>query len=346
MPFQWYFDLLSSKIGVLGVAAIPEFQTKQVDEFMSQQPTAVYGGQAVIEGVMFAGKNVHVTAVRRKNQQISFYEVPKKPAPVLQKIKKIPFVRGIVGIVESAAKGSQHLTFSAEAYAEDESDPEAVEQQQPKKKEGWNLTMILGVAVVGILSFVIGKLIFTLVPTFLEELIFGHAFENKILHNLLEGAIKIVFLLCYLWFISQTPLIKRLFQYHGAEHKVISAYEAGSELTVEAVQKFSRLHYRCGSSFIIFTVIVGVVIYSLFTWDTMGERIVQRIVLLPVVLGVSYEVLRWTNALRDIPVLKWLGAPGLWLQLLTTKEPTNDQVAVSIASFNRMRELDRQVSPS
>jgi uncharacterized protein YqhQ len=311
---------------------------------MSEKSTAVYGGQAVIEGVMFAGKHVHVTAVRRKDQQITFLEVPKKPAPFLTAIKKIPFIRGIVGIVESAAKGSQHLTYSAEAYAEDESSPE--EEATPKQKERWNLTMILGVALVGILSFVVGKLIFTLVPAFVESLIFGQAFENKILHNLLEGAIKIVFLLCYLWFISQTPLIKRLFQYHGAEHKVISAYEAGSELTVDAVQKYSRLHYRCGSSFIIFTVLVGIIIYSFFTWDTMGERIVQRIVLLPVVLGVSYEVLRWTNALRDVPVLKWLGVPGLWLQLLTTKEPNDDQVAVSIASFNRMRELDRQASPS
>ncbi len=311
---------------------------------MSQQPTSIYGGQAVIEGVMFAGKHVHVTAVRRKDQQITFFEVPKKPQRILPKFKRIPFLRGIIGIVESAAKGSQHLTYSAEAYAEDESGPE--QKSEAKPKERWNLTMILGVALVGVLSFLVGKLIFTLVPTFLESMIFGQAFENKILHNLLEGAIKIVFLLAYLWFISQTPLIKRLFQYHGAEHKVISAYEAGAELTVENVQKFSRLHYRCGSSFIIFTVIVGVIIYSFFDWDTMGERILQRIILLPVVLGVSYEVLRWTNALRDIPVLKWLGAPGLWLQLLTTKEPNNDQVAVSIASFNRMRELDRQVSPS
>ncbi len=311
---------------------------------MSQQPTSIYGGQAVIEGVMFAGKHVHVTAVRRKDQQITFFEVPKKPQRILPKFKRIPFLRGIIGIVESAAKGSQHLTYSAEAYAEDETGPE--QKSEAKPKERWNLTMILGVALVGVLSFVVGKLIFTLVPTFLESMIFGQAFENKILHNLLEGAIKIVFLLAYLWFISQTPLIKRLFQYHGAEHKVISAYEAGAELTVENVQKFSRLHYRCGSSFIIFTVIVGVIIYSFFDWDTMGERILQRIILLPVVLGVSYEVLRWTNALRDIPVLKWLGAPGLWLQLLTTKEPNNDQVAVSIASFNRMRELDRQVSPS
>lgn len=311
---------------------------------MSQQPTSIYGGQAVIEGVMFAGKHVHVTAVRRKDQQITFFEVPKKPQRVLPKLKKIPFLRGVIGIVESAAKGSQHLTYSAEAYAEDESGPEKPSEDKPKER--WNLTMILGVALVGVLSFVVGKLIFTIVPTFLESMIFGQAFENKILHNLLEGAIKIVFLLAYLWFISQTPLIKRLFQYHGAEHKVISAYEAGAELTVENVQKFSRLHYRCGSSFIIFTVLVGVIIYSFFDWDTVGERILQRIILLPVVLGASYEVLRWTNALRDIPVLKWLGAPGLWLQLLTTKEPNNDQVAVSIASFNRMRELDRQVSPS
>ncbi|MFC4302664.1 DUF1385 domain-containing protein [Cohnella boryungensis] len=309
---------------------------------MSNPSPSVYGGQAVIEGVMFAGKHVHVTAVRRKDRQITFLEVPKKPTPVLNAIKKIPFVRGIIGIVESAAKGSQHLTYSAEAYAEDEAGPE--EAAKPKEKERWNLTMILGVAVVGILSFVVGKLIFTLVPAFVEDLIFSQAFENKIMHNLLEGGIKIVLLLVYLWFISQTPLIKRLFQYHGAEHKVISAYEAGSELTVDAVQKFSRLHYRCGSSFIIFTVIVGVIVYSFFSWDSMAERIIQRIILLPVVLGVSYEVLRWTNALRDVPVLKWLGAPGLWLQLLTTKEPNDDQVAVSIASFNRMRELDSEIA--
>jgi uncharacterized protein YqhQ len=308
------------------------------------QPTAVYGGQAVIEGVMFAGRNVNVTAVRRKNQEITYYEVPRKTSSSIWKtLKKIPFVRGIIGIVESAAKGSQHLTYSMESYAEDETGPE--EAAAEMKKEKWNLSMILGVAVVGVLSFIVGKLIFTLVPTVLESAIFGHVFHNKILHNLLEGVIKIILLLGYLWFISLTPLIKRLFQYHGAEHKVISAFEGGVELTVKNVQRFSRLHYRCGSSFIIFTVIVGVIIYSFFPWETMTQRLIQRVVLLPLVLGVSYEVLRGTNALRDIPVLRSLGYPGLWLQLLTTKEPSDDQVAVSIASFNRMRELDRQVQP-
>jgi uncharacterized protein YqhQ len=308
------------------------------------QPTAVYGGQAVIEGVMFAGRNVNVTAVRRKNQEITYYEVPRKASSSIWKtLKKIPLVRGVIGIVESAAKGSQHLTYSMESYAEDETSPE--EAAAEKKKEKWNLSMILGVAVVGVLSFIAGKLIFTLVPTVLESAIFGQVFHNKILHNLLEGVIKIILLLGYLWFISLTPLIKRLFQYHGAEHKVISAFEGGVELTVENVQKFSRLHYRCGSSFIIFTVIVGVIIYSFFPWETITQRLIQRVVLLPLVLGVSYEVLRGTNALREIPVLRLLGYPGLWLQLLTTKEPSDDQVAVSIASFNRMRELDRQVQP-
>jgi len=314
---------------------------------LAQQPNAAYGGQAVIEGVMFAGRHVNVTAVRRKNQEIAFFEVPRQSNPnILKWLKKIPFVRGIVGIVESAAKGSQHLNFSAEAYAEDETSDGEVPQDKPKEK--WSLSMILGVALVGVLSFVVGKLVFVSVPAFLESEIFGRAFDNKVLHNILEGVIKIGLLLFYLWMISKTPVVKRLFQYHGAEHKVISCFEAGEELTVENVQKHSRLHYRCGSSFIIFTVIVGAVLYSfpIFTWDTVWERIWIRIALLPVVIGISYEVLKWTNAVRDIPVLRFLGYPGLWLQLLTTKEPTDDQVAVSIASFNRMRELDRELNPA
>jgi uncharacterized protein YqhQ len=301
---------------------------------------------------MFAGKHVNVTAVRRKNDEIVFYEVPRTTKSWIQVLKKIPFVRGVVGILESSAKGSQHLNFSMEAYAEDEAGEEqdkdkalqAVKAKE-EKKSGWSLSMLVGVAVAGVLSFIFGKLIFTAAPAALEELLFAGVFENKVGHNLLEGLIKIILLLAYLYFISMTPLIKRLFQYHGAEHKVISAYEAGEELTIRNVQKYSRLHYRCGSSFIVFTVLVGVVVYSLpfFTWDTIWERIYIRILLLPLVLGISYEVLRWTNALREIPILRYLGYPGLWLQLLTTKEPRDEQVAVSIASFKRMLELDRQM---
>ncbi|OMD37366.1 hypothetical protein BSK52_21685 [Paenibacillus odorifer] len=312
---------------------------------MSQE-TPSYGGQAVIEGVMFGGKHINVTAVRRKNQEITFLEVPKTDKSWVTKLRKIPLLRGLVSIIDASAKGSKHLNYSAESYAEDELEPEDLEKEKakPKKKdEGWSLGMIFGVAVMGILSFLFGKLIFTLVPVFVEDFLFKNVFDNYVLHNLIEGGIKMVLLLVYLWAISQTPVIKRLFQYHGAEHKVISAFEAGEELTVQNVQKYSRLHYRCGSSFMMLTIILGVIIYSVVPWDNLWERVIQRIILLPVVIGVSFEVLKGTNAVRDVPGLKYLGYPGLWLQLLTTKEPKDDQVEVSIASFNRMRELDAAI---
>jgi uncharacterized protein YqhQ len=293
-----------------------------------------------MEGVMFAGRTVHVTAVRRKNQQIEFFEVPKKEIPWVQSLKKIPLLRGLVAIIESSAKGAQHLNFSAEVYADEQQEPG--EQKEEKKRGGFgNLSLILGVAVVGVLSFIFGKFVFTLVPAAIEELLFGSLFKNQIGHNLVEGAIKIILLIGYIYFISFTPVIRRLFQYHGAEHKVISAYEAGKELTVDNVQKFNTLHYRCGSSFIVFTVLVGVIVYSFLQYDNIWERLLQRIILLPLVIGLSYEVLRFTNSLREVPVLRYLGYPGLWLQKLTTKEPDDTQVEVSIASFQRMLEIDR-----
>lgn len=310
-----------------------------------QSKPNIYGGQAVIEGVMFGGKYVNVTAVRRKDGEITFLEVPKQDKAWVKRLRKIPLIRGIVSIVDSSAKGSQHLNYSAEAMADDETEPEERAKQKEKEESKMSLSMILGVAVVGVLSFIVGKLIFTLVPAVLEQYLFQHAFQSQSLHSLIEGAIKIVLLLCYLWIISQTPVIKRLFQYHGAEHKVITAYEAGEELTPQKVQKYSRLHYRCGSSFMILTVIVGVILFSLplFSWDNLWERMYIRILLLPVVIGFSFELLRITNAVRDVPVLKFLGYPGLWLQLLTTKEPNYEQLEVSIASFNRMLELDASI---
>lgn len=291
---------------------------------------------------MFGGRHVNVTAVRRKSGEITFLEVPREEKQWVKKLRKIPFLRGIVSIIDSSAKGSKHLNYSAEAMADDELEPEERAKQKEKEESGWSLSMIIGVAAVGVLSFVFGKVIFTLVPAVVEEFLFQDAFGHQSLHSLVEGLIKVLFLLVYLWLMSQTPIIKRLFQYHGAEHKVISAYEAGEELTPANVQKYSRLHYRCGSSFIILTVIVGIVLYSLpiFSWDSLWERIYIRLLLLPLVIGISFELLRLTNAVRDIPVLRFLGYPGLWLQLLTTKEPNDEQVEVSIASFNRMRELD------
>src|SRR5699024_9566530 len=157
---------------------------------------------------------------------------------------------------------------------------------------------------------------------------------------LLEGFFKLILLLGYIYIISLTPLIKRVFQYHGAEHKVINCYEKQLPLTIKNVQDQSRLHYRCGSSFMLFTVIVGVFVYMFVATDPLWWRIVNRVFLIPVVIGLSFEVLQFTNMLRNIPVLKVLGYPGLWLQLLTTKEPDDEQVDVALHSFKKVLEND------
>lgn len=282
---------------------------------------------------------MYVTAIRRKDDSIEFFRVPRKKRPLLNKLKKIPFVRGCVAIIEASANGSQHLNFSAERYDVDPKDDKI--ELANKEKETSKLTLILGAAVIGVLSFIFGKFVFTLIPAITASFMLP-IFPGRIEQNLIEGLIKLILLLTYIYLISMTPLIKRVFQYHGAEHKVVNAYENGLPLTIENVQNQSRLHYRCGSSFILFTVIVGVFVYMFVPYEPLWQRLVYRILLIPVVLGISYEVLQFTNKLRHIPILKYLGYPGLWLQLLTTKEPTDKQVEVSIYSFQEMLKKDEE----
>ncbi len=303
---------------------------------MSDTKKPAYGGQAVVEGVMFGGKHHTVTAVRRKDSTIDYYHLPRQSKPLLQRFKKIPFLRGIVAIIDSSATGSKHLNFSTEQFEEDA--PEEPGKVNESKKES-KLTMWLGVAAIGIISFLFGKFIFTLVPMFLAELT-RPIFQSHTSQILVEGAFKLLLLLVYIYFVSLTPLIKRVFQYHGAEHKVINCFESGKSLSVENVQASSRLHYRCGSSFILFTVVVGIFVYMFVPTEPLWSRVVSRIALIPVVLGISFEVLQLTNKLRDVPVLRYLGYPGLWLQLLTTKEPDDTQVEVALASFNELMKLE------
>ncbi|MBM7604607.1 uncharacterized protein YqhQ [Metabacillus crassostreae] len=306
---------------------------------MSNQNKPAYGGQAVIEGVMFGGKHHYVTAIRRNDESIDYFHVPRKKQNALSKLKKIPFLRGIVAIIEASANGSKHLNFSTERF---EVNPEEDEQIiEEKKKNDSKLSMWLGIAAVGVLSFFFGKVIFTLLPVFLAEFL-RPLVPSDFGQIAVEGAFKLLLLLAYIYAISFTPLIRRVFQYHGAEHKVINAYESNLSLTVENVQSSSRLHYRCGSSFILFTVIVGVFVYTLVPTEPLWSRVVNRLALIPVVLGISFEVLQLTNKVRDLPVLRFLGYPGLWLQLLTTKEPTNDQVEVAIASFNELLRMEKE----
>lgn len=294
-----------------------------------------YGGQALIEGVMFAGKNTFVSAIRRNDDSIEYFEADRKESKQAKMFKKIPFVRGIVAIIQASANGVKHLEFASDRYDVNPEDDEKVANEKQTSK----LVMILGIGVIGVLSFIFSKLIFTVTPAIVANFFQG-IIPSKTGQVLLESLFKLILLLAYIYFVSLTPLIKRVFQYHGAEHKVINAYENKLPLTVEAVQNQSRLHYRCGSSFILFTVIVGVFIYMFVATDPLWWRIVNRIMLIPVVIGISFEVLQLTNKVRDIPVLKILGYPGLWLQLLTTKEPDDKQVEVALHSFKKVLEND------
>ena len=305
---------------------------------MREKKKAVYGGQAIVEGVMFGGRKHTVSAIRRNNGEIEYYKEPLQTNTSLQKLNKIPFVRGIVAIIQASINGSKHLNFSSERYEVSPDDDEKIAIEKANQKN--TIATYLGISVLAVLSFLIGKVIFTLVPVLLASTLksfFSTDFEQVIV----ESIIKLLLLLTYIYLVSLTPFIKRVFQYHGAEHKVINAFENNLPLTVENVQSQSRLHYRCGSSFILFTVVVGMFIYFLVPTNPLWLRIIDRLLLIPVVLGIAFEVLQFTNLLRNIPVLKWLGYPGLWLQLLTTKEPSDDQVEVSIASFNYLLSLEK-----
>ncbi|MFS0764922.1 DUF1385 domain-containing protein [Peribacillus phoenicis] len=310
---------------------------------MSEVQKPVYGGQAVVEGVMFGGKHHTVTAVRRKDSTIVYYHLPRESKPVVNSLKRVPFLRGIVSLVQSSATGSKHLNFSTEQYEEE--DGEKQEEKKNETKESSKMSVWLGVAVIGVLSFLFGKLLFTLIPVFLAKLT-EPIFSGYTAQVLVESLFKLILLLVYIYVVSLTPLIKRVFQYHGAEHKVINCFESGKELTVANVQASSRLHYRCGSSFILFTVIVGMFVYLLVPIDPLWVRVVNRILLIPVVLGIAFEVLQATNKLKDIPVLRYLGYPGLWLQLLTTKAPTDDQVEVALASFQELLRMEKETEKS
>lgn len=298
-----------------------------------------YGGQALVEGVMFAGKNTFVSAIRRNDNSIEYFEQKRVESNISGKLKKIPLLRGLVALIQSSANGVKHLEFSSDRFDVDPSEDEKVLQE----KETSKLVMILGIGAIGVLSFLFSKLIFTITPAIVANF-FQEIIPSRSGQVLLEGFFKLILLLGYIYIVSLTPLIKRVFQYHGAEHKVINCYENHLPLTIENVQAQSRLHYRCGSSFILFTVIVGIFVYMFVATDPLWWRVVNRIILIPLVIGLSFEVLQLTNKVRNIPVLKILGYPGLWLQLLTTKEPKDDMVDVALHSFKKVLHNDNNAN--
>lgn len=290
------------------------------------------GGQAVMEGVMMRGPKEIATAVRKSNGEIIIDK--KEVSSVFTKYKflKIPILRGVISFFESMITGVKCLMFSAEQV-----DLEDGEDYKPSRFEQWLddkfgdkvKDIVIYFSVFVSLIFSVG--LFILLPTVLVGWLKKFIVSAPVL-SLCEGGVRIVIFLAYLFLVSRMKDIQRVFEYHGAEHKTIAAYEHGEELTPENARKYSRLHPRCGTSFLLIVMIISIIFFSFLKWETVWQRMLYRLLLLPVVAGVSYEIIKFAGR-SDSKLVKWLTSPGLALQLLTTREPDDSQLEVAIAAL-------------
>ena len=294
----------------------------------------VVGGQAVLEGVMMRHKNRYSVSVRRENGEIvtenrEFISVRKKI-----KILNIPIIRGTVNFIEMMILSYKTLSISAEAYGIDEEEEESKFEKWLRTKFGKSIMDIVMV-ISTVLGLALGVGIFFFLPIFLTKGV-DHIVGGKLgwFKNLVEGIIKVVIFIAYLWGVSFMSEIKRTFEYHGAEHKSIFCYESGEELTPENAKKFKRFHPRCGTSFMFVMIAISIIIYSLpfVTWDSVIIRFLTKLAMLPIVVGAGYEFLMYAGK-HDNRLVRALSAPGLWMQRITTREPDLDQLAVAIEAL-------------
>lgn len=294
---------------------------------MSEQILPSYGGQAVIEGVMMRGTKGVAIAMRAPDNEIVLHT--EKLGPIYNsKWAKVPFLRGLVMLWDAMALGTRALTISANTQGDED-----------EQIEGPMLYVTLGIS----LSFAI--LLFFLTPAtaghYLGEWL---KIESPWLVNLAEGILRILILIAYVWLISRMEDIKRVFGYHGAEHKVINAFEAGAELEPEVVQTYSIEHPRCGTAFLLTVMVFSVIIFTLLgPLPSIWVKLLTRILLVPVIAGISYEYIRWTAKNLDSPIVQAIIKPNLALQHLTTNEPSLEMLEVSIASFNAMRVQEKEL---
>lgn len=287
------------------------------------------GGQAVIEGVMMRGSKNLATAVRTPKGNIEIDFKDNRPVTKKYPILNIPFLRGFFVLVESMKVGMESLNYSASFLEEDNEEPSKFEKWLDDKL-GEKANSVL-MAITMFISFLFAIGLFVALPTGIASVFKGAGISNVML-NLIEALIRIVILLLYMFFISKLNDIYRVFQYHGAEHKTIFCYEAMEELTVENVRKQSRLHPRCGTNFLFLVMFVSIIVFSFTGWGGIIERLALRIILIPVVTGISYEIIKWLGK-NDSILAQIIAYPGLKLQLLTTKEPDDSQIEVAIASL-------------
>ncbi|MCG0277034.1 MAG: DUF1385 domain-containing protein [Thermanaeromonas sp.] len=278
-------------------------------------PEVQFGGQAVIEGVMMRGPHRLAVAIRRPAGDILVEARPFSSWASRHRLLRLPFFRGVVALVESLVLGIKYLSLSAGVALEEEG-----EELRPRD-------LILTVA----LALVVATGIFVVIPAVLAML--THVWLPFYGQSLLEGFLRLALFLGYIAAISQVKDIQRVFQYHGAEHKVINALEAGEELTVERIRPYSTLHPRCGTSFLLLVVLLSVFFFSFLGKGGIWWRLFSRIALLPVVAGSAYEVIKWASRHMGSPVVRLVVAPGLWLQKFTTREPDDEMLEVALKAL-------------
>ncbi|MCX7795462.1 MAG: DUF1385 domain-containing protein [bacterium] len=279
------------------------------------------GGQAVIEGVMMRGPNSFSVAVRTQSNGVKVHRFNTK-SMINSKIGKIPILRGFLALIDSLILGIKALNISAEEYGG--------EEVKLSNKDIF-FAMVIGVG--------LGILLFIVFPASIARILQNNI-QSAFLVNILEGLVRIGVFLVYLYSFSFIKDIRRVFEYHGAEHKVIFTYEKGEPLTVDNAIKNSRLHPRCGTSFLLIVMVVSILVFSILGKQTLLMRIISRIALIPLVAGISYEMIRLTSRYRDSKIVKFITSPGLALQYLTTREPTPDQVEVAIEAVKSVLLLE------
>jgi uncharacterized protein YqhQ len=272
------------------------------------------GGQAVIEGVMMRRLDRLAIAVRKPDKEIFVHHETLNSANKKYPLLKLPILRGMVAFVEALVLGTRALTISASAAFEEEEE----------ELTGWQLTFTL------VIALALGISLFFFLPTVLVSFLSRNLQAHHIVLNLMEGAIRITIFLSYILAISRMSDIQRVFQYHGAEHKVIACHEAGDDLTVMNARKYSALHPRCGTSFLLLVMAISILIFSFFGWGDLLPRLALRLTLLPLVAGIAYEVIQLAGR---YPIFCILTTPGLWLQRMTTRNPDDRQLEVALRAL-------------
>ena len=285
------------------------------------------GGQAVLEGVMMKNGDEYAVAVRKPDGEIEVKKETYRSVIKWGTLTKIPFVRGVFNFIDSMVLGMKTLTYSASFYEEEDEKGKRMTEEQVKKAEKKD-SLLMGVTVAFSIVLAIG--IFMVLPYFIINLA-GNVIKSRVVLSFLEGVLRLAIFIGYILIISKMEDIKRVYMYHGAEHKCINCIEHGMDLTVENVRKSSKQHKRCGTSFLLFVVIISCVMVFFIQSDSQLVKVGLRIALIPVIAGISYELIKWAGNSEN-PIINALSKPGLWMQNLTTKEPEDEMIEVAIQS--------------